>query len=267
MILRKIIPMILLLFSCILSIGNAQSDDRKATVILKNGTVLQGTVAEWSAGSKLKLLLDGNSSVVVDIEFSEIQSMDFGLEALPAKKVQPPTVVKPKLEPKDPRGMYYTAAVGVLLGEHETNFTIGAESGFRFNDHIAVGLGANYDIYDIVSVLPVWANTRFYLNNNLTAPYLFVGGGYGFARFNDGLDEWRFANEHIEGGLYGQTGIGFLVTGKNLSWALTMGGKFQRSVLNYEYNFQPWSSTRAAFSEVEEKRTFRRIFLNFSILF
>jgi hypothetical protein len=237
---------------------------RKAKIVLHNGTVMKGTVAEWVHGDKIKLLLDGNKSVVVEIAFDQVKSMEFegNNGYLKAGKE-----IKVPLEIVDPKGTYISAAVGLHFGEDETNYTIGSESGYRFNDHWALGLGINYDHYDIVTTLPVFASARAYLNRRNETPYLFIGGGYGFSWFNEKMEDWLISNETIRGGTFGQTGLGYQVRGKDVTLAFVFGFKFQKTKMEYDYNYEPWRSDFPSLAFVEEKRMFRRMFFTVAAVF
>jgi hypothetical protein len=252
----------------------AQTGQQRTTrIVLQDGTVMKGIVDDWTNGDTIRFL-PVKSASVVEILFDDIQSMKFRPEKIEDLNIK-----------ANPNGVYFSASAGLLLGMNWGNYTIACESGYRFGDHWAFGLGINYERYhiytslpdrwmgitanSIFTVLPVIVNARAYLSGNIDSPYFFAGGGYGFGWTNTKMEDfdWLISDYSVRGGPLGRTGIGYQARGKNLSLALELGIKIQESEMVYQYVNDVLWENRHFLTSVKEKRSFRRMFFSVAAVF
>lgn len=261
-----IIPIIFLIMY-----GNVQYvyAQRAAKISMIDGTSIEGVISECTDTDSLTILVNGNSSNSVTVSMGQITQLDFGLS--PQKNSNEVNEIMLQESQEENATIedvvYHSIALGLLFGEDETNYFISVESGFRVNNHFAVGLGLNYDNYDIISTVPFFVEVKGYLHDKKVAPYYFVGAGYGVSWLNESMDDFLISNEKIRGGLFGHTGLGYQVKGKGLSYAFKIGYKLQKTRISYQYNTEPWRSSSPMLSDVQEKRMFRRLFFSVSVIF
>ncbi len=266
---------ILFIFSVLSLCGNihyAQAQhQRTVRILMADGTSMMGVITECTEIKRLTFLVNGDSSNTVTISMDQVVLMDFGLPPKAWENEISESGLSGLKEKKaiveNSERVYHSISLGLLFGEDETNYFLGVESGLRMNDHFAVGLGLNYDNYDIISTVPVFVELKGYLHDNKVAPYYFVGAGYGFGWLNEPMDEFLISNEKIRGGLFGHTGLGYQVKGNALSYVFRLGYKIQKTKISYQYNPEPWRSSLPVLTDVAEKRMFRRLFFSVSAIF
>lgn len=139
----------------------------KQTVVLNNGSRLTGTVmADSSHYLKLRI----TTPQVLTLEKSDI--------AL----IKPdPYIEKPGA---DRHGYSIRLSASVLTGRnHDGNVRdIGfhLSNGYQLRNGICAGLGAGLEKFDAVSVMPVYADLRYYPLKSRLSPFIWVKSGFSF---------------------------------------------------------------------------------------
>lgn len=275
MVLRSFLLYLIILTS-LCRIGAAQNNEnklRKVKIILNTGTVLEGYIGKSIHENSITLIPFGDSVNAYNLGYQFIKSMNFGkyekVSSIPETgHISEPVSVK--------TGFYHVFSFGFSLGEQTANILISNENGYRLNKHFAGGLGLNYDRYTNISAFPIYINLRGYLLDKKISPYYFLGGGYGFA-WDNGKDYESYTVNHVNGGLYGQTGVGYQIQYSRIAVSFNVGYRIQRTRLDYEYKYYyyydltPWSSFAPTPAPdnmiVIEKRQIRRVVLTLSVIF
>lgn len=142
----------------------------------------------------------------------------------------------------DKLSIYGTTNILSLGGYFENSFTLGLGvemvAGHRWNRllHTGIGLGLNnYDLYDKLVVVPVFAEAHGYLLDYKTSPYYSLSFGYGFVNT---AEELGIMNS--KGGFMLHPALGVtLGQGRRAQYQLEMGYRFQRVRYTKEYT---WST-------------------------
>lgn len=236
-----------------------------AKVVLENGATIKGYVGKSVNDNSIKIVMPGDSTYELHIAFDLIKTLEFRRSRTAERK---PVQVKPA-PVENPAGFYHSVSFGLMMGEDEVNLSLSNENSYRINDHLSLGLAANYDRYYRVSTAPVYATAKLFLKNQRISPYYFMGGGYGFGWLNKKTANWQIHDEKFRGGVFGQTGVGYQVNGHNGSLAFQLGFRLQKSLREYYYDQGIWSHpvTIDDLMHVSEKRMFRRVFFSMAAVF
>lgn len=193
-------------------------------VYLHNGSMVRGQLIEKIEGSHVKIeTADGSLWVFPMAEVKEV-----GTANTPARS---------KDFAQSPRGFYNLLDAGIMSGQsgdesiHSPSVhTIG---GYRFNPHLAAGLGVGIENFEI-PLAPVFAEGRYYvLKKGRFSPFVALQGGYAIP-----LKNYRdFENEWInKGGIMANANIGLRnYINSNLGLVVSAGFRHQQSVSKQVY--------------------------------
>jgi hypothetical protein len=136
-------------------------------VFLKSGSVVTGKIVQYDSLAGVKI---SNKCGIWLYQFNEIDSLGAnpGVRYYTSKS----------------KGYYNISSSGLLIGEGNTasgvlpSFT--TINGYRFLPGLTSGIGVGYEYFDW-SVLPVFADVRYFFVNEGFSPFLLAQGGYSFA--------------------------------------------------------------------------------------
>ncbi len=195
---RQYIPLLMCFSFILLSSGVAlgqsnQPDKYLDKVELQNGSVLWGIV-------------ETREQEIV-IHFDRGNDLTFPLD-------QVRSIKKNKLNPhyyqKQDTGRYYRLNLGLLVGKsnqfvpNETSFNASLTAGYRFNPHLATGIGTGIYYYPEARHIPLYAELNGQLMNTRITPAYFVRTGWSWAFGTNDIEEFV---DDVEGGLYLEPGM------------------------------------------------------------
>lgn len=179
---------ILILFMLIAALGFSQENQDQ--VILKDGTIYQGAIAELIPDSLVTIkLVDGR---VKTIPFSEID-----LVKNKGKKMITPREKK----------YYIKGNLGILLGNSQYNleksFLFETTGGYKHKKWSA-GLGTGVNVLYQIMYLPTLAEIEYTFSTSKTSPYLNIQGGRAFnLAYNDNNNYPYYYNGYKNGNFIG----------------------------------------------------------------
>jgi hypothetical protein len=139
-------------------------------------------------------------------------------------------------------GWYHATRFSILTSE-EAGLGIQHSSGKKINRYWGVGMGIgleNFEPYNDVLTVPVFAEIRGYLLPKRIAPFYALGVGYGFSKegnggFSDGTERWK-------GGWMAQGNIGYRIGNH---FFIQLGIRFQHKT-------HTWTSRWSSFSSIDQ---------------
>lgn len=250
---QPVVGWMLLLCALLLAGAASAQSPRTVTVDLKNGTTLTGEMALTVQGDYLTLMRENEP--LLHIPYRKIRYIYFGTEPerVPAA---------PKVYLRQQRQFFHLGEFNVMLNNRPyssaTGVGVHTVNGYHFSPHLGVGLGIGIDRYDPVYVLPVYASVRGALTNWKVSPCYFANAGRsrGWASDPEGL----FTDLEARGGWMLHAGVGYQINFNQSALLIHVGMKSQQTEVNYR---QPWWGVD---SEVEEKRTYRRVSLGIGVM-
>jgi len=212
-------------------IGSAQ--DNLDKVVLKNGTILQGTISEIIPDSLVTIkLADGRIKTLSYIEIDNIKNN--------GKRI---------ISPKD-KNFYIKGSLGMLLGNTgnylQKSFLFEASGGYQFkNWNFGAGTGINV-LYDII-YLPAMGEIQYTFNKDKTSPFLNVQGGSVFnLSYSEDNYNIYYGNNNYKNGRFigGNVGLKHFVS-DNLALVFEAGYRYyklDKKGENSFYNQDLWNS-------------------------
>ncbi len=180
-----LISCILLIFVSGLSFAGVNYQD---VVYLKNGTIIRGVIIEQIPDKSLKIKTkDGNIFV---FDYDDIKKI--------TKESEPK-----KVRSKKPTGYANISQVGMHVSEGSTKLNLTTINAVQLtNSNMSLGIGVGYVDYPGGTLIPIYADARFYLPLEIVFPLIYVQGGYSIG-FVDGASgsDWGGKMFSIGGGL------------------------------------------------------------------
>jgi hypothetical protein len=88
-------------------------------------------------------------------------------------------------------GYFIQMSAGILTGENElgstTSYSFHLSNGYQFKNGLGVGIGSGFEEMEI-SIIPLYADIRYYPLNTRISPYAQLKTGYGFAASDKDLE-------------------------------------------------------------------------------
>lgn len=242
------IARLLLLIGLLFSAWSATAQAlRMVTVDLKNGTSLTGEMAVSPQRDYLTLMRENQP--LIHIPYRKIRYIYFGTNP---ERVS----TAPKQFLQQNKQFFHLGEFSVLAGDRQNNPNTGVGvhtiNGYHLNPRLGVGLGVGIDRYGTVSALPIYASVRGVFMKWKVSPYYFLNAGRSRGWGNNDLDG-IITNLSVRGGWMVHAGLGYQINFARSALLIHGGFKSQQADINYRQN---WWGTR---SEIEEKRTFRRV--------
>ena len=248
------IARLLLLIGLLFSAWSATAQTlRTVTVDLKNGTSLTGEMAVSPQQDYLTLVRENQP--LIHIPYQKIRYIYFG-----ANPERVPMAPRQFLQQN--KQLFHLGEFNVMLNNRPyTSYTgvgVHTVNGYHISPHLGVGLGVGVDRYDPIYVLPVYVSVRGAITKWKVSPYYFANAGRsrGWASDSDEL----FTDLRARGGWMLHAGVGYQINLNRSALLIHVGLKSQQTEMNYR---QPWWGTD---SEVQEKRTYRRVSLGIGFM-
>lgn len=185
----------LLAFTFFTAFSQKNMDD---VIYLKNGSKIKGSIVQLYPDSLV-----------------QIKQLDGSMWFFPMKDVSliaKEEKMKSRNLISDGKGFQLGVEAGFLIGsggvEKKSPFGVHAIGSYRIIPNIAVGLGAGLEFLNHTQ-LPIYADTRFYINKKFYSPYLFVQGGFTLPLDKEFDIEWGTTYEAKPGYMI-NPGIGIL---------------------------------------------------------
>ena len=243
------------------------------TVLLRNGKIVQGTIALSPFDGYLTLDLDTFSQT--HILYKKIDQIFFGTFTK-AEVADQKSIIRYEEVKREPlpfniheKGLYGAIDFGIITaGSDYANGSAGymlqARAGYTFCPLLSVGGGVGIDNYGYASprVVPVYATVRGIIGKRRWTPYYSLDVGGGFAWMND--FEWgqEVAYHRSQGGFMMQAGLGYQWNLEKTS--IQMGLNYKTQQTSFAYSFTDWQGVTF---EVEEERRLNRIGIVFGFTF
>ena len=227
-------------------------DEKKAIVVLKSGSKVEGEIVEWIFDESITLRFAWGGTTRFDQH--RIKKI---IQKSASVKTSSPYNFKET-------GLYYSARLNVITGNAgrraNGSYGMGASfsSGWRFNRFLSLGGGVAYDkyIFDTAeNLMPVFAEVTGFLNASNISMFYNIQSGYAFA-FTD--EDYLLID--AKGGLMVYPSFGLRWgNDENLKYTLSVGYKFQNAEFTYA---DPWN----ALDRREQDLQFKRFTVGFGIL-
>ncbi len=206
---KPMLFMLSLFFASFCCFGQNDESDRSLDIVhLKNGSIFQGKIIQYERGKSLKIELQNGQTI--ELEDSKVKkivqggNLDAEIQNRPEKKEKEPVVLKTK-------GWYNSTYTSFASGKNRFDqFTLGAGvhnvTGKHLNGAIAAGLGIGIDNYSRrgETILPLYAEFRFYPIKKAKQVYFAGSIGYGFA-----FKREQFGIQEAKGGYMLHPAIGY----------------------------------------------------------
>lgn len=206
-------------------------------VYLKNGSVIIGKITLNDSVLGIRIVNDCGIWLITPAEYDSI-----GIH-------QDTKYFKAKS-----KGFYNISTFGLLIGKGTYDNTpvpsFTTVNGYKFNSGFTCGIGTGYEYFDW-SVLPLFADFRYYVLNEGFSPYIKAQAGYAFSIGKAASDNWYYSIKETFGGPMLSIGAG-IRAGFSRNSALLIGISYRFQELSYdEINY--W-----------ESGTQRRVYTNFN---
>jgi hypothetical protein len=204
---------------------------RKQTVVLYDGSRISGTiVGDSSDYLNIKVM----TPQIIRIGKSQISSLE--ASAYPVKK-------NLKTE-----GYYIQLSASVLTGKDSTGFLSGNSfhfsNGYQFRNGIVVGIGTGLEKMN-VTIVPLYADFRYYPLSTRISPYAWIKSGYGFATTDIPYTNYNEPWGESEGGFLFGAGAGIaLFTWQRAAINIGIGYRYQKISLSHDEYWWGGNSVR-----------------------
>ena len=218
---------------CALLTLSANSQHRKSTVVLNDGSRISGTIV-------------GDSADYLDVKITSPQVIRIGRTQVASVE----TAKYPVKKNMKTSGYYARLNTSILSGKNESgnqgSISIHLSNGFQFKNGLAVGIGSGMEELD-VTLVPLYADLRFTPFNTGLSPYTWIKTGYGFA-LSDQYGSYvvdATAENEPEGGFLFNAGAGIsMFTWKRTAINIGIGYRYQKVTLNQPSYWWGGSSIR-----------------------
>lgn len=258
---------LLLLCMIVATAGYAQTEtQQEMTVFLKNGKVVQGmTTLSMFEGY---LTIEKDAFTQTHIAYADIRQIVFG----PMGDTERVKLRKPRRGNSftiEERGYFHVIEAALLrqgagyyYAGGRNGVSIATIHGYTFNPYLMVGLGVSLDHYGYgnVTAAPLFVSVRGLMLRNRWSPLYFLNAGGGAAWGNDYF--YLGTNSRTTGGIMINPGLGYHWHIGRSAVLFSLGYKVQRARLSYS-----WEDWNGSTTEVNEKRTMRRLSLSMGVHF
>ncbi|MEZ4721729.1 MAG: hypothetical protein R2813_07645 [Flavobacteriales bacterium] len=218
---KQIILSVLMVFTTSVAVMAQKTQD---VVHLNNGSMIRGTIIEKMIDDHVKIqTIDGSIWVFPMTDIKEIGETE----------AAPFTGRTPFSAPN--KGFYNASSAGLLFGsnDYSTEVAVSAYTvnGYRFNPHLAAGLGVGIESF-YPGMVPVFVEGRYDILESRFSPFATIQAGYGVPFQNNKVDgQWVNRGGVM---LDCQVGIRNYVS-NNIGFTLSAGYRHQQSVYREYY--------------------------------
>ena len=212
-----------LLFGLLFHQEAAAQKFRDNAVFLRNGTIIRGRIIENDSINGLRI---SNNCGIWYFAPAEVDSIG--------------TLLAEKTFSGKDKGYINISRIGLLFGyENHPVPSVSMVHGFKFNPGAMAGLGVGYEYFDW-SVLPVFAEGRYFINKQGFSPFVFGQAGYSITLDRKPENYWGNSTERSFGGPMVSAGAGIRagISG-NSAFVFSIAYRFQK--LTYSAN-NSWES-------------------------
>jgi len=230
--------------------------ERSDVIYLKNGSIYRGRIINFQENKSIDLLIV-DDTLKLNIPENVIKKV--------VQNVKQTSFKNPIHYSFNDKGLYTTIYTGINPGFYSSSkwnktIHVGANAsismGYQWNKWYGLGVGIGFEnLYFDHSNIPIFIESKGYLNKKRISPYYNVALGYDFATSADAYS--------VKGNIYFHPALG-LKFGINSSFdfLFDVGLRIQNTTRNYEY--PNWDGTTLNYSE---SWTYKRIALRFGIKF
>ena len=256
----RILPYFMAVF--FLLIGSSQSEAQQfAKINLKDRSSLKGNIVQGFDSTALILNMNGT---ITRLPIDNIKSIRFksnwNREMAEDFSDNGKVIVNDNYPQYEP-GFYHSMGIGLLSGNDYGDFSATMVNGYRFHPMLQGGIGVNYNRYEYITTVPIYAEYRGFPKKLKFSPYFFTQLGYGL-RVEDSAPQ-GYENYKSQGGLYWGAGAGYQVNFVETALALSIGYSNQSTKTEYGEPRFWWSST----TEFSESRKMGRMDIKLSVIF
>ena len=146
-------------------------------------------------------------------------------------------------------GYFIHLSASILAGENElgntTSKSIHLSNGYQFNNGLGVGIGSGLEEME-VTILPLYADIRYYPLKTRISPYAWVKTGYGFVTSDKDLERDLYNTPlDSKGGLLFNAGAGIsLYTWQRAAVNIGIGYRYQKISIRQEQYWWGGASTK-----------------------
>ena len=237
--------------------GQAQRNDYTDKVVLKDGARIKGQITRNMVGDSLEIVVNGQT---IKLRYDQILAIKNG---------------KFRYRDYSPKqaGYFILTEMNLAFGQSSnwnstyTSAAFNVVNGYRFDHKKSVGLGVGIDMLDETRLIPVYLHFQSELYESRTTPYFFGSIGYNYLAVKE--SPWRsFDPDELQGGLYGNVGIGMKLSTKRHSWLFNIGFQLQNYKIAWTDVWPSWSSFRPPNGQtIEETHSLRRVSYKIGFMF
>lgn len=232
--------LLFLILGCLPILMMAQSKSGEEDVVyLKDGSILREQVIEKTGEEFIKLEMDGQNVLIIDVEEVE--------------KINRETVNNGAVHYRSSGYINHTG-MDLLPGTETTTVRFQMVNGFQLSPKFSLGLGIGFVPYnDPLGLIPVFMEGRYKFKKTNTTPFLFLRTGYNFTVLTDENREL----ESQTGGLNLNPGVGLEFYSAEFGWYLTAGLNVDKAT------FEEFWNNRIMETEI----SFRRLQVGVGLIF
>ena len=207
----------------LLTLTAAGQKQRKQSVVLLDGSRISGTiVADSSDYIDIKVV----TPQVVRVRKSEVSSLE--------------AMVYPGKRDYDNEGYYIQFSASVLAGNNDggnaSSPVFHLSNGYLFASGLGIGFGSGIEQLE-VSVVPLYADIRYYPSKRRVSPYVWLKSGYGFTTSDQPVlyTYYYGAGGESKGGFLFNIGAGIaLYSWQSSAVNIGVGYRYQKITLSHE---------------------------------
>jgi len=215
-----------------LTLTAAGQKQRRQTVVLNDGSRISGTIsADSSAYLEIKV------TVPQVLKISKAQVSYTEPLSYPVKGSQ------------KTQGYFIQVSASILTGKNDlgntTSHSFHLSNGYQFKNGLGVGIGTGLEEMDI-TLIPLYADVRYYPLKTRISPYAVLKTGYGFAASDKDLErEIYYGPVDSKGGyLFNATAGISLYTWQRLAINIGVGYRYQKITISQEQYWWGGPSTK-----------------------
>jgi len=215
-----------------LTLSVAGQKQRMQTVVLNDGSRISGTiVADSSAYLEIKVIVPQ----VIKIRKTQVSFIE-------------PVTYPVKVNQKT-KGYFIQLSASILTGKDElayrTSNSFHLSNGYQFKNGLGVGIGSGLEEME-VTIIPLYADIRYYPLKTRISPYAWLKTGYGFATSDkDSGRDFYYVPADTKGGFLFNAGAGIaLFTWQRTAVNIGIGYRFQKITTSQEQYWWGQPSTK-----------------------
>ncbi len=216
-----------------LTLTAAGQKQRKQTVVLNDGSRISGTIVTDSSDYlEMKVVVPQ----ILKIRKDHVSFLE--------------PVTYPVKANQKTNGYFIHLSAGILTGKSElgnrTGKSLHLSSGYQFKNGLAIGIGSGLEEMEI-TIIPLYADIRFYPLKTRISPYALLKTGYGFAGSDKDLEHEFYYNTPVDsrGGLLFNAVAGIaLYTWQRAAVTIGVGYRYQKITFSQDQYWWGGLSTK-----------------------